>query len=294
MTCTEETLLFGCAQDTLFGILALPDTAATMAVIIVVGGPQYRIGSHRQFVHLSRALAHAGFVVLRFDFRGMGDSHGDARHFDNVQDDIGAAIDALQARLPSIRHVALWGLCDAASAALIYSHEAADARVRVLCLLNPWVRSQATLARTHVKHYYVRRLAQPAFWGKLLRGQVAAQAVRDLAGNLRLAAATAFNGRASATDANRAVVPFQQRMATAWHAFAGKIVVLLSEDDYTAKEFIDATTTDAAWRNAWQRKNLVRHDLAGADHTLSSAAHRSLVEQLTIRELQHDEHDARG
>lgn len=297
MTCMEETLLFGCGQDTLFGILALPETSGTMAVIVVVGGPQYRVGSHRQFVHLARALANAGYAALRFDFRGMGDSQGEARSFEHVQDDICAAIDALQARLPSVRHVALWGLCDAASAALLYSHEAKDARVRVLCLLNPWVRSQASLARTHIKHYYLQRLTQPAFWGKFLRGQVAAKAARDLANNLHQAAASALGGRAAATahhNADRATAPFQPRMAAAWHAFAGKIVVLLSVDDYTAKEFVEATTSDAAWRKAWQRKNLVRHDLAGADHTLSNTAHRTLLEQLTIQELQHDDHHTRG
>lgn len=289
MTFTEETILFNCAQDTLFGILALPDAAATMAVVIVVGGPQYRVGSHRQFVHLSRALAGAGFAVLRFDHRGMGDSTGEPRLFEAVQDDIRAAIDALQSRLPDVRHVALWGLCDAASAALLYSHEAGDARVRMLCLLNPWVRSPASLARTHIKHYYLQRLGQAAFWRKLLRGQVAAQAARDLAGNLREAVAGRWAGGApKSVSAGTPVrmAPFQQRMAAAWRAFNGRIVVLLSQDDYTAKEFVEYTASDPAWQLAWERQGVTRHDLPGADHTFSNAAHRAQVEQLTIRELQ--------
>ena len=72
MNYTEETTVFACAGDTLMGILAKPETPADTGVIVIVGGPQYRVGSHRQFVLLSRALAAAGYAVLRFDYRGMG------------------------------------------------------------------------------------------------------------------------------------------------------------------------------------------------------------------------------
>ena len=39
-------------------------------MVIVVGGPQYRAGSHRQFTLLARHIAAAGYPVLRFDARG--------------------------------------------------------------------------------------------------------------------------------------------------------------------------------------------------------------------------------
>jgi alpha/beta superfamily hydrolase len=48
-------------------------------VLVIVGGPQYRAGSHRQFTLLARSLAEQGFAVLRFDYRGMGDSTGAMR-----------------------------------------------------------------------------------------------------------------------------------------------------------------------------------------------------------------------
>ncbi|MEO6566032.1 MAG: alpha/beta fold hydrolase, partial [Casimicrobiaceae bacterium] len=81
--------------------------------MIVVGGPQYRVGSHRQFALLARALARVGIPALRFDYRGMGDSEGDRRSFDEIDADIAAAIDTL-CREAHLARVVLWGLCDGA------------------------------------------------------------------------------------------------------------------------------------------------------------------------------------
>ena len=288
MKYTEQTALFACAGATLVGIVAAPETPAETGIVIIVGGPQYRIGSHRQFVLLSRSLATAGYPVLRFDYRGMGDSEGEARDFQGVSADIGAAIDALQSRMPAVKQVALWGLCDGASAALLYCWQRGDPRVGGLCLLNPWVRSAVSLARTRVKHYYARRLMDKTFWVKLLHGQVPSRALTGLIGNLRLAASggSASDGAAGA-DGRSVTAPasFQQGMAAGWADFTGSILLLLSGDDYTAKEFIDFCATDAAWKNAMAHPRLVRHDLPEADHTFSSAALRAAVNRLTLRWL---------
>ncbi|TFW22062.1 hydrolase 1, exosortase A system-associated, partial [Duganella callida] len=187
MNASEQALGFRCGDDALYGILSLPAQPASRGVLIVVGGPQYRAGSHRQFTLLARSLAAHGIPALRFDYRGMGDSEGEQRDFSNVEDDLRAALDAFQAAVPGLHEIVLWGLCDAASAALCYA--AGDERVRGLVLLNPWVRTTEGLARATLKHYYRDRLLQPELWRKVLRGQfklgAAARSLLSLAGAAR-------------------------------------------------------------------------------------------------------------
>ena len=269
----EEAVTFDCRGEPLVGVVARPHgDGSTVGAVIVVGGPQYRAGSHRQFVHWSRALAAAGTPTLRFDVRGMGDSGGELRPFTALTDDIGAAIDALRAACPQVERVVLCGLCDGASAVLLYLNERPDARVAGLVLLNPWARSEQTQARTLVKHYYLQRLASRAFWAKLLRGQVALNAVRDLADHLR----DARGARAPA------VQRYQDRMRAGLEALSGPVLLALCGEDYTAKEFLEHVASDAAWRAVLRRPQVQRLDLPGADHTLSSAAHRRQFEATSV------------
>ena len=273
MNFTEQASLSSCAGETLAGILALPDVPLDTGVVIIVGGPQYRAGSHRQFVLLSRALAAAGHGVLRFDYRGMGDSTGDLQNFETVNADIACAIDTLQAAVPELRNVVLWGLCDGASAALLYCQATQDLRVGGLCLLNPWVRSPASLAKTHVKHYYAERLRQKEFWVKLLSGRVAWRALAGLAQNLRAALRKPPEAITSA---------FQDRMAIEWKSFAGPILLVLSGDDYTAKEFLEHARSNTLWAGALEKNALIQHLEPGADHNLSELRFNSVVQRCTL------------
>lgn len=275
VTYTEIPISFNCEAENLVGILAKPDTPADTGLVLIVGGPQTRVGSHRQFVLLSRALAAGGYAVLRFDHRGMGDSSGAQRDFEGVSADIAAAVDAMQERVPQVKHIALWGLCDGASAALLYCHTTQDPRVTGLCLLNPWVRSAASLAKTQVKHYYTQRLRQKEFWLKLLTGKVALSALSGFAEKLRQSAA-------SPGQRQQEIGTFQQRMAVAWRGFRGRILLVLSGDDYTAKEFLEYAQTNDAWKGLLDQSGVRRHDIPGVDHTFSSSSSRKLVENATL------------
>lgn len=279
----EEAFTFPCEGETLLGLLhhgaaAAPAAAAAIGVIVIVGGPQYRAGSHRQFVHLARALAAAGHPVLRFDVRGMGDSSGALHDFEHIGPDIAAAIDALVARAPGVQRVVLWGLCDGASAALLYLHAHPDARVQGLALVNPWVRSEQTQAQVRVKHYYRDRLRSREFWKKLLRGGVGAAAIRGLVQNVHLARRP--------IDPGAPARPYTQRMAQALAAFTGAVQLTLSGHDYTAREFEEHVRESAAWQAALQASQPTRQSLPEADHTFSSAADKALLAQQTISWLQ--------
>lgn len=278
----EQALAFDCEGEPLLGILSAPASAPVrdVGVVIVVGGPQVRAGSHRQFVELARALAGSGHPVLRFDLRGMGDSGGQPRGFEHIGADIGAAIDALTAARPALRGLVLWGLCDGASAALLHVGATQDPRVLGLALVNPWVRSEASQARTQVRHYYLQRLRQPGFWRKLLRGGVALGALRELGSALARTL-----GR-PATPSPAAPAPYQDRMAAALDGFDGRVLLVLSGDDHTAREFELSARGHPVWTRALGRAAVTRVDIEGADHTFSTpgaqgALHASTLEWMT-------------
>ena len=276
---TEQALSFMCGGTRLWGIVSRvqSETAhSSTGVVIVVGGPQYRVGSHRQFVLLARALAMAGFPTLRFDYRGMGDSDGERRGFEAIEPDLRAATDALYGACPEVRRVVVWGLCDAASAAMMFAP--ADPRVVGIVAANPWVRSDASLAAATVRHYYGSRLLQSEFWSKLLRGRFDWRAsFASVAKNLAGARA---HRRAAGESAG--AESFQTTMARGLAGFRGQVLLILSGKDLTAQEFVQYTDSDPDWRGLLVDPKVSRIDLPDADHTFSRRRSLSAVEEATL------------
>lgn len=277
----EQAIIFQAGQEELLGILHPGEAQATRGVLIVVGGPQYRVGSHRQFLLLARHLADAGIPVFRFDYRGMGDASGELRDFERINEDVRAAIDTFQSQLPEIREIVIWGLCDAASAALIYAPR--DPRVKGLVLVNPWVRTEESLARAYLKTYYLRRLISRDFWAGLLRGRFnPLVSLRSLLGML----CRICSGHKPATDSDSAdkpgSEPLPQRMAEGWQGYRGPILLILSGDDLTAAEFRDTAASHPAWQGLLAQTRVTRHELPGANHTFARREWRDQVAQWTL------------
>ena len=271
MNWREATLVFPCGDDQLVGIFALPDNPAPRGVLIMVGGPQYRAGSHRQFTLLARHLAGSGIASLRFDYRGMGDSSGALRTFEHAQEDIRAAVDRLLERVPALREVVIWGLCDAASAALIYAPT--DRRISALVLVNPWVRTEAGLARTQLRHYYGMRLLQKNFWKKIAVGEFnPLRAARAFMGSI-------VQALARKGDAHRKPLP--DRMEAGLRRFTGRVLLILSGKDLTAQEFVGVVSGSEGWQSLLRESRVSRRDLAEANHTFSSRDWRDRVASWT-------------
>jgi len=264
----ERAVTIQLADSQLLGVLHQPEESLGVGVLVVVGGPQYRVGSHRQFVQLSRALAREGIASMRFDCRGMGDSGGDKQPFDDIHEDIRAACDAFCAE-SGIERVVLWGLCDAASAAMMYSIE--DSRIAGLVLLNPWLQSEDARARTMVRYYYLRRLVSKEFWLKLLGGKVKVRTgLREARSYIK----------GSMSESSRPTGSYQSRMQSAMAQFKGKICLILSGSDLTAREF----ELQALGVNGWpsfRADSCLVHRLKGADHTFSSSPYKRKVESVS-------------
>jgi exosortase A-associated hydrolase 1 len=262
----ESAVNFACGGERLYGILHRPrQQASARGVLIVVGGPQYRAGSHRQFTLLARALAAHGIPVLRFDYRGMGDSEGALRDFSSVGDDLRAAVDQFIASVPGMAEVALWGLCDGATAAGLYA--CADRRVTGVALLNPWIRTDSGIATATLKHYYRGRLLERAFWAKLLGGRF------DAAG----AARSALELLRAARAPKPAAASLPDQLLAGLTGFDGRVLVMLSGADLTAREFDGHAGACPAWRRLLESPRVTRRRLEQADHTCSRRAWQDQV-----------------
>jgi exosortase A-associated hydrolase 1 len=209
----------------------------------------------------------------------MGDSEGEVRTFERVGVDIRCAIDRFFEDVPGLKDVVIWGLCDAASAALFYAHQ--DARVSGLILLNPWVRTERGLARVRLRHYYVRRLLQASLWQKLARGEFKFREAAAVLGKVVADAARRglSSGTIEALPAGEAPLP--DRMEEALRRFHGRVLLILSGNDLTAQEFKDVVAGSRRWRRLLAGNRVARHDLPEANHTFARRDWRDQVARWT-------------
>ena len=287
--CVEEVVTFAGSQGRLWGVLSRPHAGvveSSIAVLVVVGGPQYRVGSHRQFVLLARRLASDGFAALRFDYSGMGDSEGEKPDFLACGPDLQAALAALAQACPGATRFAVWGLCDAASAALMFA--TSDARVCAIIAANPWVRSATSLAAARVKHYYLARIAEGEFWARLVRGRLDWRAsLGSLVDNLRGTRSHRRDTARSGADDS-----YQTQMAQGLARFRGRTLLIVSGRDITAQEFLDHVQVAPTWKDLLIAPRVTRVNLPEADHTFSRAASRQAVEDHTVAWLRGFDADA--
>jgi uncharacterized protein len=143
--------------------------APRAAILMLPGGSDYRIGSHRSYVRLAKKMAGSGYAVMRLDVAGMGDSSGCHSGFEALGPDLASGIAVLRQNLPVGTKVFLWGQCDGASAILLGLGRAFEADGAILC--NPWVRTAQTSADQVIRHHYRHRLTSSASWRRLLNGQ---------------------------------------------------------------------------------------------------------------------------
>jgi uncharacterized protein len=284
----EQPVVFECAGSELVGMIHVPTNPQRRGMIsIVAGGPQYRAGVGRMQVQMARELAANGVATFRFDYRGLGDSEGEFRGFEDIEDDLAAAISAFREHAPCVQEIVLWGGCDAASAILINAWRHPE--VVGLVLGNPWVHSGTTADAVAVKHYG-QRLRNLDFWMKVLRLQY--NPIPAMA-TMRRRFFVSFGRRQSEFSSD--TDPFSEnvksnfvvRMRDGLRRFNGDVLLLMSGRSLLSKEFDELISNDPLWRSAVRGpRRLSRCDIPDGDQTFSSSATRGEVSNITLRWLQ--------
>lgn len=218
----RRLISFDCAGETLFG--TLDEAEGTTGLLIVSGGNEIRVGAHRGMAVLAARLAASGVPVFRFDRRGVGDSSGVNGGYAQSRPDLAAAAGTFRGLMPQLTVLAGFGICDAATALLLYG----DALFDRLILANPWLGGDedGLPSSAAIKARYAEKVRDPGSWLRLATGRVN---IGKLAGGVAKAAASSAEGT---TDFERSVF-----RALRSH---GDARVILAEHDATAIGFADA------------------------------------------------------
>ena len=175
----RRLIAFPCGDATLAG--SLDDAPGATGLLLVIGGSQTRIGSHRMYERLSKTLADKGYPCFRFDRRGVGDSSGADPGFRGSVPDLKAAADAFRREVPALTHMIGFGLCDGATALALYGDEAG---LDGLILANPWLveAEDGAPAPAAIRAHYRKQLLSGGGLKRLFTGAVN---FRKLGGGLR-------------------------------------------------------------------------------------------------------------
>lgn len=182
---TEHPVFLG-SEGLVFGIVTEPrkDEMRRRAVILLNAGGTYHVGPNRMHVMFARRWARCGYVVLRMDMAGLGDSGTRSGRPDNevfppaALDDMRAAVDFIRTSY-GIEDITLGGLCSGA----YHSLRAAVAGVPVnrILMINPenffW-KEGSNLDDLQVAEVvrnpgvYRERMFSLSAWKRMLTGQV--------------------------------------------------------------------------------------------------------------------------
>lgn len=281
----EKAVSFKCSEKKLYGILHLPEDGAgiTKVLLIVTGGYQTRIGSHRLYVQLARALCKNGVASFRFDYEGLGDSEGDFVGFEFAGPSIGAALDYLYDSLPVLKHIFVWALCDGATASVIYSSGDRE-RIAGMILCNPYIFTEEGQARAMVKHYYIDRFLQKKFWLKLLSFHF--DYMESASSLLALLKKRRGNGNNQSPRENGVqCASLPDMFAQSLSRFNKPVRILLSSNDLTAKAFHDHLKSRKELRELRKRNKDLVVFIKNSNHTFSQPEAKQKVFEETLNAL---------
>lgn len=269
---TPRPILFHHGGNSCIGMLHESLTEpASLGLLIVVGGPQYRVGAHRQYLSIARAASKAGFPTFRFDWCGVGDSDGEFKGVDHLGGELVAAANAFRNEVPHLSGIVLWGLCEGASAILLHGHGLPDLQGSIVA--NPWIDDEGAQSRAKLKHYYLQRLLSWPFWKSLLSGKVSINT------SLKHAGSTMRDSRKEA-DLNSLSVRMAQNAKD-----VPAILRIASGRDQVNKSFEEAIKQSSHWQMTMAQTQWKTIQLRDADHVFSHPLAQQQVEDATLNFL---------
>lgn len=279
------------AGQQLFGTLHRPvrPRRALPAVILLSPGVKMRVGPGRIYTPLTEMLNSLGYIVLRFDFFGLGDSEGELQDvmladvYNNIEVGryVGDTLSAIQwlRKTHAVDRFILGGLCGGAITALLAAER--DKSVEALLSLGMTVTlasNAAPPAKYLTRHQldtlrqgYLRRLLQPRSWVRLLTFQSEYSVIWHSLKRMVIKEAPA------AAPAGAEPSPEQRGNANplfpvAFFAFlqrGGRALMLFSEKDRLQAEYNEKFATPYAERLQAYLPQLRHHVVANANHVLS-------------------------
>ena len=133
----ERFVSFMHKGERIVGTLHIPDRMPAPAVIFCHGFDGNRIGDHRFWVYLGRELCKKGFIALRFDFRGCGESDGSSESvtISEEMSDLKAAISWLQDEVKILEdRIGVVGHSLGGVVAILTAAE--DERIKAVCTIS--------------------------------------------------------------------------------------------------------------------------------------------------------------
>lgn len=270
---TERQVTFTCRGSRLYGILSSPPSDTGRGVVFLHGWAGQRTGPHRIFVQMARRLAEEGVSSLRFDFRGRGDSEGDADEasLTTMIEDAAEAVKCLLENDPRVRTITLLGLCSGGEAAIGAS--SLNPAVKSLALWSvPLVggnteRTEIAKTGSALRSYFAK-LGNAGTWRRLLSGRIHGRLVmRALFGHWRRQTAGASRAQE------------QKTLLESFLAFRSRVLFVHGSLDP------GAAAVQEEYRLLCQdgKREAAFHLVEGANHNFYSMAWKRELFELTAR-----------
>ncbi len=166
----EHAVRFG-EWRSLVGVVSEPEGSTPVpdapAVLFLNSGLLHHAGPHRLYVNLARRLARRGFLSLRFDLSGIGDSGPRQDRMSRQESLVRETQDAMDhlAATHGVQRFVLYGICTGADQAVRVA--LADPRVCGAVLVDGY----AYRTRAFHMHHYSSRLLRTSSWKSVLTGQ---------------------------------------------------------------------------------------------------------------------------